>query len=764
MTMIDTDQQDPPPERPPDDYVTFWMAQLDAYDKDFKEWERRSARIVRRYRDEREQYDTLTRFNILWSNIQTLSPALYSRIPKPLVERRFEDADPIGRTASQALERALEVTAEIGGLDASVRAAVLDYLLVARGVVWDRYEPTYGEVEPPEEGAEAEPAPVTYEKVCTDYIYWRDFRHTPARIWPDVWWVAKRDWMTRKEGVKRFGKKFNNVPMKARDANDPVVDKQRKEQKACVWEIWDKQDRKVIFLADGYLDEPLEVKSDPLKLEGFWPCPKPLYATVTNDSLVPIPDYLEYQDQARELDSLSGRITALTKAIKAAGVYDKSVPSLVRLLQEGNDNTLFPVDSWTAFSEKKGLEGSISMLPIKDMAAVLESLYNSRDRIKQDLYEITGISDIVRGQGDAKETATAQRIKGQFSNLRLQSRQTAVAEFARDTLAIAGEIIAEHFSPETIAQMTNIMPVIMEEIPEAPAQPTAPQQPPAGPPQGMPGQPGMEQGIGMGAPQPPQPDPAQMQMMQQQAQQQRQMQAQQIFQEAMKLLRDDKLRTFRIDIETDSTIEPDAAEAKQAATELLTGVMQALSAAGPILQMAPELAKPIGDLTLMTYRRHRIGRAAEGALTEAVDQLVERLKNPPPPQPDPAMEAEKVRADAEMQKAQMGLQTEQMKQQGEAAKIQGQMALNQQQLEIKQQELIMKERELQLKERQMMIEMQMDEQRMQMEARQGQQQIDMKGREMEMQGEAMEHKFSLDQQTREAKAREAQKPKPAGKK
>jgi hypothetical protein len=50
------------------------------------------------------------------------------------------------------------------------------------------------------------------------------------------------------------------------------------------------------------------VRDDPLKLEGFFPCPPPLNATIAQGSTIPVPDYVLYQDQAEELDDLTGRI------------------------------------------------------------------------------------------------------------------------------------------------------------------------------------------------------------------------------------------------------------------------------------------------------------------------------------------------------------------------------------------------------------------------------------------------------------------------
>src|SRR5262245_55454083 len=79
----------------------YWEMQERIAEKEERAWIRRGREIVRRYRDERPSAaQATTRFNILWSNVQTLQPTLYARTPKPDVERRFRDQDPTGRLAA----------------------------------------------------------------------------------------------------------------------------------------------------------------------------------------------------------------------------------------------------------------------------------------------------------------------------------------------------------------------------------------------------------------------------------------------------------------------------------------------------------------------------------------------------------------------------------------------------------------------------------------------------------------------------------------
>lgn len=693
--------------------------ELSAKAKGFEQWQTRSKKIIKRYRDERADVSSDSdapegaRFNILWSNVQTLMPALFAKSPKPVVERRYLDRDDVGRTASVILERCLSYELDDGSYTAALKKVVLDRLLPGRGVAWLRYEPRFTPMpgktqeskedfkedvpnsqnsvdkdddDKPEPGAQettsdAPTEQVASESVVVDYIDWRDFKTSPARTWEEVWWVDKLVYMTRKELIGRFGKekgskvKLDWSPVGSNISGAAVTVDDNKNSRAKVHETWDKRSRKVYWWAESYNEELLDERADPLGLESFWPVPKPLYATLTNDSLIPIPDYVEYQDQANELDDLTTRISNLTKAIKVAGVYDASVNELKRMLEEGFENELVPCDNMAEFSSKAGSNGMghIWLLPIKDMAATLLVLYEARDRCKQILYEITGISDIVRGQagqGGAK-TATEQRIKGQFASMRLNDMQGEVARFARDTLRIMGELIAEHFDPMTLFEVSGFEEYAKEQwppqVPDAPpvqpspmlgrsggppmdganspqpslsmgenpggAPPIAPvaetaTSPPMavgagpGPAASLPGP--LSPPLGMMA---PQPSPEQVAMAK----------AADMFKKAVALLRNDKLRGFRIDIETDSLIEPDQQEMQQARTQLMQAISQFLPEAIKAGAQAPELKPLMARLLMFFLRGFKASRDIESAFEQFIDDMTRdaaKPKPPPPPTPD----------------------------------------------------------------------------------------------------------------------------------
>ena len=611
----------------PVDAARKWLAELKLAKREDEKFCERGDKIVRRYRDDRKGYSTpAKRFNILWANVQTMIPALYGKTPKAEVSRRWQDSDPVGRTASVILERCLQYELDhYGDFDAAVKNAVTDRLLPGRGTVWVRFEtkPQALPVDamPQQEGGEAQvmPAP-EYEYECTpvDYVFWKDFRYSPARCWDEVTWVARRVYMSQSEGIDRFGEDFKQVPL----THEPVgLDEMKKQgiegseldgmKKAQVWEIWDKTAKRVFWVAEGY-QKTLDIKDDPLGLDGFWPCPRPLFATQTTDTLVPVPDFALYQDQAEEIDMLTNRIGMLVEAVKVVGVYDASQSSVQRMLSENANNTLIPVDTWAAFAEKGGLRGVVEFMPLDSVLQALAQCYQAREQAKQVVYEITGLSDIIRGASMASETATAQQIKSQYASLRLRRLQTEVAQFASEVLRIKAQIMCDFYSPQTLVEMSGIMGTADAQFAEP----------------------------------------------------------------AIMLLKSEPARGFRIEVASDSLVEMDEASEKQSRVEFLGAVGQFMQQALPVAQQVPELAPLMGEMLLFGVRAFKGGRPMEAQFDEAIARLT-APKPPAEPQPDP----EQIKAQAQMQVEQGKMQLEQAKmsasQQTEQMRMQNEQALAQ---------------------------------------------------------------------------------------
>ncbi|HLO79206.1 MAG TPA: hypothetical protein VK196_22335 [Magnetospirillum sp.] len=611
----------------PDKDQTYWRREIERAEKHFRDkWWPTADKLYRKYAKQGERSGK-REFCMIWANTEVLKPAIYARPPVPQVSRRYRDKDPVGRTAAEILERAASYEFERMNIDSALRAIRDDLLIPGRGVAWLRYEADIEApeaVEPQEPAMATEPGEVTGHRVVVDYVHYRQFLHQPVRRWEEVDWVAKAAYMTEAEGKERFGAAWKGVELdnKADSAADSEAVKDpslvgAQSAKATVYEIWCKSKKQTIFMAKA-CDHLLEVGPPLLDFEGFFPCPKPVYTTTTNNSLLPTPDYAYYQDQAEEIDDLTDRIDRLTDNLKLVGFYPAGAEgdvstALETALSPDTQNRMIPIASWAAFGERGG-GNAIVWLPIKDVVEVIKSCVELRNQIIQDTYQITGISDILRGQTESSETATAQSIKAQWGSVRIRDRQQEMARIARDITRMTCEIISEQFDPEYVLRMANI------ERPQPPAPPQLP--PPSPPPQ-------------------PSGDPQQDQMAMQQAQQQQQMQQQAMQQyqqalqkaqaenqkidEAFAILKDDRLRGFRVDIETDSTIQPDEDAEKQRRTEFVTAIGGLIQQAAPLVMQIPELAPLVQETLLFTARGFRAGRQLEDSIEQAMQAVQDRI-------------------------------------------------------------------------------------------------------------------------------------------
>jgi hypothetical protein len=668
------------------DLVTKWIEEINLSERELQPWWKTGDIIVRRYKNENRArgggrpsvgYER-RRFAILWSNVSTLQPAIYAKQPVPMVDRRYRDEDPVGKVASEVLERALGFSLDQYDFDGRVKLCVLDYLLPGRGQVWVRYIPhmrevnaeqdyelgegvqddddtEVGEVETPEATEE-----VVYEEVQCDHVSWKDWLTNPAREWAEVRWVARRVYMTRAELTERFGKDMaKNVPITTTSTGtDTASDAQKQSsQTGEVYEIWDKPTKTAYWVCKGYTGGVLDKREDPLGLTNFFPCPPPLNATTANDSTIPVADYVQYQDQADELDELTARIGKLQDALRMVGVYAGEANRELQLVfSPGNENKLIPIDTFDLWKEKGGVRGLIEWVPVDMVIQVLKGCYEARSQVLNDIYQITGLSDIIRGESNPNETATAQRMKGQWGSLRVRDRQRDLQRFCRDAIRLKAEIIAEHFSIDTLKAMTNVKLLTAAEKQQIEQiMPLIQQAQQAG----MPIPPGLA------------PDPAMLELM-----------AQPTWEEVQALLRNDALRSFRIDVETDSTVQPDENAAKMAFTEFTGAVVGLLTAAAGIVPTEPKTAPLFGEILKQGARTFNVSRSMEDIIDKVFEELAAKppVQPPGPPPPDEsAMQVEQLKS----QTAQMQAQIEQQRTQMEGQLGMAELNLKGQELQVK---------------------------------------------------------------------------------
>jgi len=783
--------------------VKFWRRELENAQKREKKFRREALRVVDIYEGERKAENS---FNVLFSNTETLLPACYNQLPRPLVNRRFQDDDPLGKNAAMVMERTLSALADSGDAEyqpfgALMEQAVLGALVPGRGVTWFKYDAEFSESsERREKNAEGKNAPekkaelpedaddtakdaqrevegdeilttpqekVSYETVCGEDVDYDAFCFGPGRQWVNVPWVARYHLMTEADATESFGKetagkmKFQTATKVGvegwKKSNEEEQEPQGTENVSPVWEIWNKEKKEVIFYSPSYKDDLLKVVEDPYGLSGFFPCPPPLHFLLKRSKLVPTPLYVLYEEQAKELNRITTRINKILGALKVRGFYDGTMQGLKTLL-EADDNTLIPAQNVAALQQGQNLQNSVWFMPFDVLVSALQALWQGREEIKDTIYEITGMADIMRGEGAASAPATLQTIKNQWGTLRLKRWQRYVQEYVRGCLRIMGELAGKNFSLETFAQVTNLDFALPKDIKQAQAtlqqinqqmmqmQAQAAAQPQMGPP-GMTGgspqppgagpvaPPGMPAGPA-GPPPPPQPPPLPPQM--QQAMEQAQAVLQKpAWEEVVGLLRNDMQRYYRIDIETNSTIAADTQEDKDNVSDGLTGLSQTMQAFLPMVQSGAMTMGALKAIMLASVRKFEFGRECEDAIKAMPDEL-------PPPPPDPSAPSPE-ELDAKKQEAQVKIQVAQGKLQ--LAGMEGQNA--QQEMQQKAQESQMKmaqaqrdeeaaQKQHQVKLAQMdlqMMEIAMKKQVSQMTLEQKQQELAMKGQGMMMEAE-----------------------------
>lgn len=712
------------------EFVRTWLDAIELSSKEEEKWRKRAEEATNIYRSgsKNNSEDRSRTFNILFANVDTTVPSIYNSTPVPDVRRRYNDEDKVGKQVSDIIERSISYSVDAYDFDAMMRDCAKDTEIAGRAVSRIRYVPYF-------DGSGEE---VVNEEVPCEHVQWKDFRRGPGKTWDDVPWIAFRHYLNRAQ-LRKLNKDIGNtvnLDSQVEGLQDKGDGKNESEifKRATVWEIWDKDSREVVFIAESYKEKPLVREEDPLGLTSFFPVPRPIYAVKTSDSLCPVVPYDTYRDQAEELEHVSRRIMALVEALKAKGIYDGRMEEVITLATAG-DNEMIPVQSAANYLDGAGLEKAIAWWPIETIARVLKELYIQREQIKQTIYEITGLSDILRGQSDPNETLGAQELKKQTGSLRIQSKQADIQRFARDIFRLKAEIISTKFSWETISMMTGINFPTEQEKQAAQAQIQQLTQ--------------QAQATG----QQPQIPPQLQDVLSQPSRE-----------EVQKVLKDDTTRGYRIDVESDSTIRADMTRNQNNMNMFLQGTAQYAAAMGPIVQLDKSLMPTVIEVYSAFARTYKLGKQAEDALDKLSDQGKQMAENPQPEKPDPKLEAEKVKAEAAKEKAQLDTQAAQQKFQMEQQKAQMEMQAAQQKHQMEMQkmqaDLQMQREEIGLMREKMGMEIEAAREKNAMDAEAAERDAALGERTTALQAEATEHKHTLSMEAMAAKAKAA-KSKPA---
>lgn len=629
--------------------VQIWLSEIQsALDRE-KGFRKTGKRVTRLYEAgaSSEAEAAQTPFNILYSNTDTLLPALYNAVPRPVVQRRYKDESSLGKEAAKVGQRLLEFQldasdSEYESFDDLMQLSVLQALVPGRGMLHFKYEASFeketsldpsdtighdaeefDEIEAAETATGDPASPHQFESVSGENVVaegcpWDYFIHGYARTWKEVPWAAFRYDMTKEELVKNFGEVAQSIELEVDDDSQASYSGENKRRLPSVevWKIWDRGSKKVLFVSQCYRDGFLKEVDDPLGLSGFFPFPEPLTFFPKLSSITPTALYVQYESQAEELNTVTTRIKSLSKAMKIRGGYDATIQEIERILTS-EDNTLIPLENVAALGDQRGIDKAVFFIPIEKYFPVLQQLLVQRQSIKQVIYEITGVSDILRGASVASETATAQNIKNQWGTLRLKRMQKRVAKYACDCLRLMLEISVKHFSVETIRQMTGLPYPTRAE--QAQAQAAMQELQLSGAMSGQPVQVPPELQKVLGTP---------------------------TWEDILDVLRNDLQRAYKIDIQTNSTVDAEATEDKANIAEFMNALAQFFNAIAPAVQAGALPFEAAKTLLLAIVRRFRFGPEVE-------DEL---LKMVPPQAPEGdggAAEAAKLELESKKQELQL---------------------------------------------------------------------------------------------------------------
>ncbi len=615
--------------------VSYWLNQIETASMEEKEWRETDAPDVI------EKFKAKKQFNVLNSNTELLNSVLFNNLPKPVVNRRFPKKMTLNKAdnelfkyGTEVLQSALnyEMDSQFNKKKKNIKNAIQDYSLVGRGINWINYG---ADIE-----TEGDNEVITNQTITLKYINWQDFRQSPSRTEDDVWWIGKREWLRKQDVEKLFGKeKADNADldyMVTDSGYSEIKDVDKKtipdgQKRAEVWEVWDSKSKKR-YVFSSSSEEFLRVDDDPYLLENFFPIAEPLRYVKTTDTTIPYPEYKVYEKTAEDLENVCGRISELTKEMKYRGIYPSKWGDTLKQLAKSSDGTFLPVDMPIDLAMKGGLHSIFMAEPNKEKSEVVMNLYQNKSSLISDIYQITGIADIMRGGSDPRESASSVKLKSKFGSMRIKTRQEDIQTHIQSLTELIAEIICEHYEIDRLKQITSIELPMQADKEEAKFQYAT--------------------------------------LMQQAQQLKKQPPAKPLildmpsWEEIVKFLGNEKLRSYAIDIETEYTAFDNEEEEKRSTNEFIIAMTSMMQQSMQFIQAMPESAMLVKQLFMMGMKSYSIGRRVEDTVDMTFDKLMKKLSQPKQPQPNTELikaQAAKTVADARLLEVQGTLKNEQNK-------------------------------------------------------------------------------------------------------
>ena len=480
-----------------------------------------------------------------------------------------------------------------------------------------------------------------------------------AEVWEEVEWVATCETPTRRELEERWDPetivrvRFHDEPEEgatptASEGPDDATDMEPQPwDRAKLWRVFDRVNRNIVWIDDRSfermrrgrsedsaftqgVEDPqpgnmiVEIEDDELGLTGFFPFPEPLGTVMTSRSVIPTPEFMQFEAVFMMIQETVIQYFFLIRAIMVKGLVAGGKKKLVEdMLNSAPWVQVFAATD--AGPQAVNIDQWLHWFPVENVVNAANNIQNIIGALERLMYEIAGSPDTMRGVAHHRASPTVERQKATIGSGRLAMKKDMVEQFARSVLRMMTEVMSNHFELSTLEEMSGMvsrprdaikkdLAQTQQELDQLRQQAKQAQEQDAEPEEI--------------------PDPAPV------AERLAKLKREPSREAVMDVLRKRWRRHFAVDIETDSTLLPDQQMEREQRMQMLESLTRAL---GALSQLAE--AKVIGAPTL--------GKLI-AALIETLPmtrELAEELRTFVPPKPPPAPDPEKTKQETALQLA-----------------------------------------------------------------------------------------------------------------
>jgi hypothetical protein len=255
-----------------------------------------------------------SRMNLFYTTIKTQRACILPELPRVIIRKhdlkefyQNEDKTKFYNIVQQVITSILKYYTSPDVFDPRVfELFKLDYFVTGMGTLWVNHHFRTSERQK------------FNQNITVDHVKWYDFAMDIKFEWNDVQWVARRKFFNRSS----FRLNFPDVDMKkmsfydyAQMLESPWQDRdfymfqdfmERSGDKwVSIWEIWDKEKCRCLFVSDSYEDKLLKQTQLSLKPEHVFPCPPLAEHIPSTFDLMPRSEMWSYYHELDELSKIS---------------------------------------------------------------------------------------------------------------------------------------------------------------------------------------------------------------------------------------------------------------------------------------------------------------------------------------------------------------------------------------------------------------------------------------------------------------------------